>query len=130
MAKETLEQFAARVTEDGRVDREEVDQIRARIFADGHVDQEEASVLFDINDRVNGAADNHPSWQSLFVYGVAAYALDDDNKVDDAEAEFIASRISGDGNVDKNEVALLAELQRRATSIDAALKPVLAKAGL
>ena len=61
------------------------------------------------------------------MYGVAAYALDDDNKVDDAgrthRGPHQRRRQRGQ---ERGRAARGA--QRRATSIDAALKPVLAKA--
>lgn len=50
--------------------------------------------------------------------------------IDPAEAAWLAERILRDGAIDENERALLTFLKKESPSIDPALKPVLARAGL
>jgi hypothetical protein len=50
--------------------------------------------------------------------------------IDPAEAAWLAERILRDGAIDENERALLTFLKKESPSIDPALKPILARAGL
>ncbi len=50
--------------------------------------------------------------------------------VDRAEAEWLAERLLADGELDGNEVALLDYIRRTAPTVDTALDPLFAKAGL
>jgi hypothetical protein len=51
-------------------------------------------------------------------------------RIDADEAAWLAERILRDGTIDENERALLTFLKKESPSIDPALKPVLARAGL
>jgi hypothetical protein len=94
---------------DGMIDETEVKQLREVLYADGKIDKEEADFLFELNDAVSGKA-NHSSWETLFVEAISAYLLEDD-VIDAGEAQWLLVKIQGDGQLDKTEKALLANLK-------------------
>jgi hypothetical protein len=51
-------------------------------------------------------------------------------RIDESEANWLASRLMRSGAIDENEKALLAYLKKESPEIDPALLPVLAQAGL
>lgn len=111
-----IKELETAVTADGKVDADEVATIRAAFLADGKIDRAEADALFRINDAVTNA-DNDPSWATLFSELVAAHVLEDDatpGVVSEEEAAYLSERISGDGNVDAAERALLTLLKSKA----------------
>lgn len=63
----------------GVIGEAEVDLLRAVLYAAGganglSISRQEAEILFDINERTDGAR-NHPSWQDLFVRATANYLM-------------------------------------------------------
>lgn len=113
----TLAELKASVLEDNIVDAEEVETIRTFLFDDGKIDREEADFLFEVNDAVSGNA-NDAGWTTLFVDGISAHVLEDDNspgEIDEDEAAYLKTQIHGDGQVDATEQALLANIQAKAT---------------
>ena len=180
----------------GSIMEAEVELMRRILFAaggDGHlgISRAEAEVLFDLNDRT-AHADNHPSWDELFVKALANYLMcasgytppsredalrrdrlleeEDVNigrffsrmvsgglsgildayrredgaeawhrarnarleaetaiaeRIDNAEAEWLATRIGRDGRFHRNEAALLAFLRDESPEIHPALKPLI-----
>ncbi len=120
----SLQELAASILEDGVIDAEEVESLRQRLYADGLIDRREADFLFDLNDAVSGRA-NAPSWQPFFVEAIADHLLQDEQspgEVDEAEGNWLISRIEGDGEYDAVERALLAHLKEKATTIHGALR--------
>ena len=108
------------IIQDGVVDAQEANQIKAEILADGVIDREEADMLFEINDAVSGN-DNSTEWNQLFVDAVAHHVLNDEETpgvVDADEAEWLLSKINGDGQVDTLERALLVYIGAVATKIE------------
>lgn len=119
----SLSDFAKAIVEDGVVDADEVKQIEERIYADGVIDREEADFLFTINDGVSGN-DNHSSFNDLFVKALTAHVLEDEEspgEIDDDEAQWLISKIEGDGQVDGNEKALLESIKANASVISDSL---------
>lgn len=124
---QSLAELQASIVADGVIDAKEAGQIRERVFADNSVDKAEAGFLFALNDATTGKA-NSPRWNALFVEAVSAFVLEDDatpGAVDEAEGAFLVSHIQGDGQVDANEKALLANVWVRATSIPAGLQSLI-----
>jgi hypothetical protein len=93
------------------------------LYADGKIDKEEAEFLFELNDAVSGKA-NHSSWETLFIEAISSYLLEDEtspNEIDEEEAKWLLSKIQGDGQLDKTEIALLENLKKKAKSFPAVL---------
>jgi hypothetical protein len=112
----TLNELKKSILTDGVIDEAEVKQLRAVLYADGTIDKEEAEFLFELNDAVSGK-DNHKSWQTFFVDAVTSYLLEDETspgEIDDEEAQWLLSKIQGDGNLDEIELALLVNLKSKA----------------
>jgi uncharacterized tellurite resistance protein B-like protein len=107
-----LHELKKSILADGVIDECEVKQLREVLYADGKIDREEADFLFELNDAVTSKA-NHSSWETLFVEAISAYLLED-GVVDDEEANWLLSKIQGDGQLDKNEKALLLNLKSKA----------------
>lgn len=131
--KANLSEICAHVTADGVIDADEVDHLRETLFADGRIDREEADLLFDINDATTENTGHAAAWQELFVEAVANHILDDPSSpgiVDDAEAEWLASRIEGDAKCDANERALLKHLKRHAKKLSPKLNELLKKSDI
>jgi len=114
----TLNDLKKSILADGVIDEAEVKQLQEVLYADGTIDKEEADFLFELNDAVSGK-DNHKSWQPFFVDAVTSYLLEDENspgEIDDEEAQWLLSKIQGDGKLDEIESALLANLKVKAKS--------------
>jgi len=114
-----LEELKAAIIADGKVDAQEVQQLRDVMLADGVIDREEADILFEINDACSDA-DNDPSWDIFFVEAISSHVLEDEATpgiIDQAEGDYIAGKIAGDGGIDNVEQALLTNLKANATEI-------------
>ena len=114
-----MQELVDSVVADGVVDAEEVKEIREVFYADGKIDQEEADAMFEINDAVSGA-ENHESYQQLFVDVLSDFVLKDEETpgvVDEAEGDYLAEKIEGAGNPDDVEKALLQNLKDNAANI-------------
>ena len=119
-----LSELAQEILADGIIDAGEVARLRERLYAAGVIDRDEADVLFDLNDATSGK-ENDPTWDSFFVEALLDHLLKDDmspGAIDDDEAEWLISRIEGDGVFDANEKALLENLKAQATSVSEKLK--------
>jgi uncharacterized tellurite resistance protein B-like protein len=114
-----LEELKKSILVDGVIDEIEVKQLREVLYADGKIDKEEADFLFELNDAVSGKA-NHSSWETLFVDAISGYLLED-GEIDDKEAKWLLSKIQGDGQLDKLERALLANLKSKVQKFPATL---------
>ena len=115
---EKLTQLKASILADGVIDAEEVITIKQTVYEDGKIDKEEADFMFELNDAVSGK-ENHYTWKDLFVKVITDYLLKDDTSygsVDDDEADYIISKIQGDGKIDEIEKALLLKIIEKATS--------------
>ena len=113
----SLESMFESITEDNIVDEEEVQRISAVLLDDGVIDRDEADFLFKVNDATSGNA-NHESWKIFFVTSLASHVLEDETspgEIDEDEAAYLKAKIHGDGKVDDNEKALLAEIKAKAT---------------
>jgi uncharacterized tellurite resistance protein B-like protein len=113
-----LQELKKSILADGVIDEAEVKQLREVLYADGKIDTEEAEFLFELNDAVSGKA-NHSSWETLFVEAISSYLLEDEtspNEIDAEEAKWLLSKIQGDGQLDKTEIALLENLKKKAKS--------------
>ena len=123
MSDKNLNQLVEDVIADGKVDADEVQELRDSIMEDGVVDRDEADALFKVNDAVSGN-DNAPEWQACFVEAISSHVLDDEaspGAIDDDEAAWLIESIEGDDQVDPVEMALLANLKAKATSIPESL---------
>lgn len=110
---QTFDELVLSVTADGKVDASEVAALRAEIMDDGKVDRNEAEGLFKINDV---CSDNDAGFTGLFVDCISSHVLDDDEspgEVDADEAAWLKGQIYGDGTVDDNELALIANLKAK-----------------
>lgn len=68
-----------RTLQPGVIGEAEVEVLRAILYASGGlggigITSVEAALLFDLNDRFH-SEDNHPSWQKLFVRGIANHLM-------------------------------------------------------
>jgi uncharacterized tellurite resistance protein B-like protein len=114
----SLSELKKSILADGVIDEAEVKQLSEVLYADGKIDTEEAEFLFELNNAVSSKA-NHSSWETLFVEAISSYLLEDENspnEIDDEEAKWLLSKIQGDGQLDKTEIALLANLKKKAKS--------------
>ncbi len=119
-----LASLKAAVLEDGIIDDAEVDMIKKVIYGSGGgagegVDRAEADFLFDLNDAASGK-DNSPAWKDLFVEALAKHVLEDEEspgEIDEAEADWLISRIEGDDTYDENEKALLSHIKTNAKKV-------------
>jgi len=114
-----LTNLKTEILSDGKIDVGEVAKLRELLFADNKIDNNEADLLFELNTICSGS-DNAPEWQDLFVEAISSYLLNDENSpnvIDQAEANWLISKIGEDGQIDKNEKALLNNLKSKATSI-------------
>ena len=112
-----LEQLKTAILTDGVIDAEEVITIKNAIYEDGKIDREEADFMFTLNDAVSGK-ENHYSWKDLFVKAITDHLLKDDTSygsVDDDEADYLISKIQGDGKIDEIEQALILKIIEKAT---------------
>jgi len=113
------------IIEDGIVDEAEVEMLRLVIYGSGGgagvgVDRAEADLLFDINDATTGNEGHAPAWQAFFVEAIGKHVLEDEHspgEIDEAEADWLISRIEGDGEYDANEKALLDYIKANAKKI-------------
>ncbi len=125
----SLEQLKSEILEDGVIDAAEVKEIEEVIFDDGKIDKEEADFLFELNDAVSGK-ENDPSWSALFVRAISSFVLDDDEsagEVDDDEAKYLYEQISGDGQIDDTEMALLKHLNEKLGGLPSILGGLISK---
>ncbi len=124
-----LDTLKKSILDDGTIDANEVAQIREFIFKDGEIDQQEADFIFDLNTACSDS-DNAPSWQPLYIEAISSYLLDDANSpniIDEVEAKWLISKIGEDGQVDKNEKALLLHLRDKAQSMPNSLSEYINK---
>ena len=114
-----LKELKSLILADGVIDETGVKQLREVLYADGKIDKEEADFLFELNDAVSGKAD-HSSWETFFVEAISAYLLED-GVIDDDETQWLLAKIQGDGQLDKTEKALLANLKSNTKNFPTAL---------
>lgn len=118
------------VIADGVVDAGEVEMMKKVVYGIGGgagegVDRAEADMLFDINDATSGNEGHDPSWKEFFVEAIAKHVLEDEvssGEIDEAEGEWLISRIEGDDKYDDNEKALLTHIKANAKGIAGKLK--------
>lgn len=118
-----LQELKKSILADSVIDEQEVKQLREVLYADGVIDQEEAEFLFELNDAVSGK-NNHSSWGELFVNAISSFLLDDEispNEIDDNEAEWLLSKILGDGQLDEIEKTLLNNLKKKSKNFPSSL---------
>ncbi|GHV72614.1 hypothetical protein FACS1894201_02870 [Bacteroidia bacterium] len=119
----TLKELKNSILADGVIDEAEVKQLCEVLYADGKIDKEEADFLFYLNDAVSGKA-NHSSWETLFVEAITSFLLEDETspgEIEEDEAQWLLAKIQGDGQLDKTEKALLANLKSKAKSFPSIL---------
>jgi len=112
-----LKDLKASILADGIIDAEEVRTLNSVLYEDGKIDREEADFLFELNDAVSGK-ENHYSWKDFFVKAITDHVLKDDKSygsIDDEEADYLISKILGDGKIDEIEQALLLKIIDKAT---------------
>jgi len=120
----TIENLKAAVSADGKIDADECKQIAAVIYGVGGfegegVSREEAELMFALNDLVSGA-DNAPEWTDLFVEAICKHVLEDETSpgaIDEAEAEWLVSKVQADDKYDDVEIALFKALKEKATDV-------------
>jgi hypothetical protein len=111
----TLNELKQSILEDGVIDAQEVQQLKEVLYADGIIDKEEAEFLFELNDAVSGKA-NDASWEAFFINAISDFLLEDETspgEIDEEEAQWLLQKIQGDGQLDKTEQALLANLKNK-----------------
>lgn len=116
-----LNELKDAILADGIIDADEVKKLESVLYEDGKIDKDEADMLFELNDATTGK-DNDPSWSRLFAKALTDYVLHDENSpgvVDQDEADYITSKIEGDGKVDAQERALLISIVTNAESTPA-----------
>lgn len=114
-----MEELKNAIIADGKVDAAEVQQLKDVMLADGVIDRAEADVLFEINDACSDA-DNDPSYNDFFVESITSHVLEDEETpdvIDEAEGDWLHSKIAGDGGIDDLEQRLLLNLQSKAVEI-------------
>ena len=110
-----LNELKQSILEDGVIDAQEVQQLKEVLYADGVIDKEEAEFLFELNDAVSGQK-NDASWETFFVNAISDFLLEDETspgEIDEEEAKWLLQKIQGDGQLDKTEQALLANLKNK-----------------
>jgi hypothetical protein len=120
---EKFNEFKKSILADGVIDEHEVKQLHELLYADGLIDKEEADFLFELNDAVSGN-ENHPTWKTLFIDAITSYLLEDETspgEIDELEAEWLISKIQGDGKLDELEIALLKNLKAKAKNLPKSL---------
>lgn len=123
----SLEQLKKELLADGIIDAQEVEELQEVLYADGVIDKDEANFLFELNDAVSGH-DNHPSWNQFFVKAITSFLLEDEvspGEIDDEEAEWLYSKVVGDGKVDGVERELLNHLRKESKSFPQKLESLL-----
>ncbi len=123
----TLEQLKKDLLADGIIDAQEVEELQKVLYADGVIDKDEANFLFELNDAVSGH-DNHPSWNQFFVKAITSFLLEDEvspGEIDADEADWLYSKVIGDGQVDGVEKELLESLKKEAKSFPTKLECLL-----
>ena len=119
----SLSELKKSILADGVIDEAEVKQLREVLYADGIIDKEEAEFLFELNDAVSGK-NNSPAWEALFIEAITAFLLEDETspgEIDEAEAQWLHTKIQGDGQVDGIKKALLENLKAKAKTFPAVL---------
>lgn len=122
-----LEQLKKDLLADGIIDAEEVKTIKDVIYEDGKIDKDEADFLFELNDAVSGK-ENAPEWKFLFIDAITSFMLEDvvsPNEIDDEEANYLYNQITGDGQVDETERALLENLKAKSKNFPEILASLL-----
>lgn len=123
----SLEQLKKELLKDGIIDAQEVNNLQEVLYADGIIDKDEANFLFELNDAVSGH-DNHPSWNQFFVKAITSFLLEDEvspGEIDDDEADWLYTKVIGDGQVDGVERDLLENLKKESKSFPAKLAELL-----
>ena len=123
----TLQELKDEFLADGIIDANEVEELEKVLFADGKIDLEEANMLFDINNVVSGK-NNAVAWNKLFIRAISSYLLDDENTpglIDEDEADWLYSKIKGDGQIDALERELLINLKSNAKNFPPKLEELL-----
>ena len=114
----TLDELKKELLADGVIDAAEVVELKDVLYADGVIDKDEADFLFELNDAVSGK-NNHESWNQFFVDSITAFLLEDEvspGAIDSDEADWLYSKVVGDGQVDGVEKELLQNLKNKAKS--------------
>jgi len=128
----TLEELKTEILKDGIIDIDEVEKVKNEIYADGVIDRNEADFLFELNDAVSGK-DNCKEWSELFTEAITSHVLDDNEsnmEIDESEAQWLTSKIEGDGQIDNVEKALLTNIKEKANKIHPTLMTEMTKAGI
>ena len=124
-----MEAIKARIFRNGFIDEYEVELVQKLIYGnrtngDGGIDRSKANFLFDLNDNA-AAMPNFPAWKDLFVEAVGKHVLEDGispGVVDEEMVNWLIERISGDGDIDENEKALLEFIKNNAMKIESGLE--------
>lgn len=111
-----LESFLEQIASNQSANQDEFEQLHASLDLDRGVDRQKANILFQINDAINAHKASVPGWRDLFVRAISHHVLADMKsfgEVDDEEGNWLVDMISGDKQLDANELALLAEIKSR-----------------
>ena len=121
-----LKELKNSILADGIIDEQEVKQLREILYEDGKIDYEEAEFIFELNDAVSDKS-NHESWKTFFIDVIFDFLLKDEISpgiIDEEEAEWLIAKVTNDGQIDTNELALLHYLNKK-TELPQTIKKLL-----
>lgn len=121
-----LKELKNSILADGIIDEQEVKQLREILYEDGKIDYEEAEFIFELNDAVSDKS-NHESWKTFFIDVISDFLLKDEISpgiIDEEEAEWLIAKVTNDGQIDTNELALLHYLNKK-TELPQTIKKLL-----
>lgn len=128
LQKFVLTSLKEAILDDEVIDANEVKMIKTVLYGSGgsegsSVSRAEADFLFYLNDAVSEEK-NSPAWKKFFVEAITKCVLEDavsPGVVDNAEAKYLMSKITIDGQVDDVEKALISNIRKEAKSVSAKL---------
>ena len=118
-----ISDLAAAVKAKATITAEDTLAIRRAVWPDGKIDPAEAEAIFDVNTSVKGASQD---WVDFFAAAISTYLVRQQapiGYVDDAQANWLMTKIDADGRVDSlGELELLVKILEDATNVPETLK--------
>ena len=118
-----ISDLAAAVKASATITADDLLTIRRAVWPDGKIDPAEAEAIFDVNASVKGASQD---WIDFFAEAITTYLVRQQapiGYVDDAQADWLMTKIDADGRVDSlGELELLVKILEDATNVPERLK--------